>query len=164
MIIKTITTGDEPTAFCLATNTNRIYWANEWSHDISVLDATTDALISVIKYSNPPVTPVDICYNPLNNRIYTANRFKNQIGVINDQAITTNIIEQSGIHQPLKIFPIPVHDILYLNKKTKYAIWSVTGQQIIVSDKPSDHINIGFLKEGIYFIKAGNQSVQFIKN
>ena len=83
-VIKTLVTGDEPTAFCYAGRSKRVYWANEWSHDIAVVDAVTDTFITVIKFDNPPVTPVDVCYNPVNDRIYTANRLKFAIAVLKD--------------------------------------------------------------------------------
>jgi YVTN family beta-propeller protein len=83
-VIKTLITGDEPTAFCYANRSKRIYWANEWSHDIAVVDAIMDTFITIVKFENPPVTPVDVCYNPMNDRIYTANRLKLSIAVLKD--------------------------------------------------------------------------------
>jgi YVTN family beta-propeller protein len=83
-VIKTMVTGDEPTAFCYSTNNRKVYWLNEWSHTLSVVDADTDNLLQTFPLGNPPVQPVDICYNPLNERIYTANRLTFNISVFRD--------------------------------------------------------------------------------
>jgi YVTN family beta-propeller protein len=91
-VVKTLITGDEPTAFCYASRSRRIYWANEWSHDIAVVDAVADTFITVLKFANPPVTPVDVCYNPVNDRIYTANRLKFAIAVLKDSVRTQSSI------------------------------------------------------------------------
>jgi DNA-binding beta-propeller fold protein YncE len=61
-----------------------MYWLNEWSHSLSVVNADTDTLLQTIPLGSPPVQPVDICYNPQNERIYTANRLTFNLSVFRD--------------------------------------------------------------------------------
>jgi DNA-binding beta-propeller fold protein YncE len=59
-----------------------MYWANEWSHSVGVVDAATDTPEQVVSLGSPPVQPVDMACNSSNGRVYTANRLTNQIGVL----------------------------------------------------------------------------------
>jgi YVTN family beta-propeller protein len=87
-VIKTLTAGDEPTAFCYSVNNQKVYWINEWSHTVSVVDAATDSLLKVMPLGNPPVQPVDMCYNPQQERVYTANRLTFNLSVFRDSVYT----------------------------------------------------------------------------
>ena len=156
--IKTLITGDEPTAFCYASNSKRIYWANEWSHDITVVDATNDSIITVVKYPNSPVTPVDVCYNPQNNRIYTANRMKNNIGILRDTFGSTSDV--NGVYEQNKpfVFPNPVTDMLHLNEASAYSIYSTSGSMLLQSDKKEKQIDVSALSPGTYILMIQTQT------
>jgi YVTN family beta-propeller protein len=81
-VLGTIPAGDEPTAFSFSPRDRRIYWVNEWSHSVSIVDAATDATISVLPLGKGQVQPVDTAYNSVNGLVYTANRLIFNIGVI----------------------------------------------------------------------------------
>jgi DNA-binding beta-propeller fold protein YncE len=162
-VIKTLTTGDEPTAFCYASNTKRIYWANEWSHDIAAVDAVSDTFIAVVKYPGPPVTPVDICYNPLNNRIYTANRMKFAIAVIKDTVLrTSNIVRHERKARDM-FYPNPVHDVLMLKKPTAYAVYKTDGTLLFQSAESASMIQVDTLPAGAYLLLTPAGSCFFMK-
>jgi DNA-binding beta-propeller fold protein YncE len=84
-VIKTLTAGDEPTAFCFSARDRRIYWVNEWSHTVAVVDAATDTQVQLVPLGPNTVQPVDIAYNSVNGLVYTANRLTLNIGVITVQ-------------------------------------------------------------------------------
>jgi YVTN family beta-propeller protein len=90
-LLKTLPAGDEPTAFSYNPRTKKVLWVNEWSHDISVIDAITDKLTKVISIGKPPVQPVDMCYNSVNERFYVANRLTYDISVIKDTMTTDTV-------------------------------------------------------------------------
>jgi YVTN family beta-propeller protein len=162
-VIKTLTTGDEPTSFCYASNSKRVYWANEWSHDIAVMDAVSDTFIAVVKYPSPPITPVDVCYNPQNNRIYTANRMKFAIGIIKDTfSVTSSVLYFPG-EEPLVFFPNPVTDMLYLKEVSAYTIYSTAGSLLLQSEKKEKQIDVVALPAGVYFLKTDKGNVRFLK-
>jgi DNA-binding beta-propeller fold protein YncE len=81
-IVRTIPAGDEPTAFCYSRADRRIYWVNEWSHDVAIVDAATDVQVGSVPLGTSQVQPVDIAYNPVNRVVYTANRLTFAIGVL----------------------------------------------------------------------------------
>jgi hypothetical protein len=83
-VVTTLPAGDEPTAFCFSSNNQKVYWVNEWSHTVAVVDAATDVQVQLIPLGSGTVQPVDLCYNPINERVYTANRLTYSIGVIAD--------------------------------------------------------------------------------
>ena len=161
-VIKTLTTGDEPTAFCFASRSKRIYWANEWSHDIAIVDASADTFIKLIKYQNPPVTPVDICYNPQDTRLYTANRFKLAVGVILDSLLTTT---DDGLNQfsAIRVYPNPVSDVLHMDVLTKYQILSHTGELVLESSVATNAIDVSPLPKGTYLLVTDRGTMRFVK-
>ena len=81
-VVKTLTGGDEPTAFCYSPVDRRMYWVNEWSHSMAVVDAETDTQVAVLALGIGQVEPADMAYNSVNGRVYTANRLTYTIGVL----------------------------------------------------------------------------------
>jgi len=80
-VIKTLPAGDEPTAFCYSARDRKMYWVNEWSHTLAIVDAATDTQVALLPLGTGQVQPVDIAYNSVNGLIYTANRLTMSIGV-----------------------------------------------------------------------------------
>ena len=51
-VIATLPAGDEPTAFCFSSNNQKVYWINEWSHTVAVVDAATDTPLHLAAISS----------------------------------------------------------------------------------------------------------------
>jgi YVTN family beta-propeller protein len=90
-VVATLPAGDEPTAFVFSSNDDTMYWINEWSHSVSVVDAKTDTPLRVISLGTGTIQPVDMCYNPVNGLVYTANRLTLNIGVISTGACAVDV-------------------------------------------------------------------------
>jgi DNA-binding beta-propeller fold protein YncE len=85
-VVKTLTAGDEPTAFCYSAPDGRMYWVNEWSHSLAATDAATDTQVLLLPLGTGQVQPVDIACNTVDGRIYTANRLTYTIGALDTAA------------------------------------------------------------------------------
>jgi YVTN family beta-propeller protein len=162
-VIKTITAGDEPTAFCYSTNNNKIYWVDEWSHRVSVADATADSVITTISLGGGLVQPVDLCYNPINERVYTANRLTYNLTVIKDSLTTTGISYPTIDNSFIKIYPNPAENALYLNDKLSFSVYSSNGQLMSQQAESSAHLDVSNLTPGLYFLVTDKGVVRFVK-
>jgi|LakMenEpi05Aug10_1017310.scaffolds.fasta_scaffold00341_1 YVTN family beta-propeller protein len=95
-VIKTLVAGDEPTAFSYSGNDGNMYWVNEWSHSLAVVDAATDTQTGLLSLGTGQVQPVDIAYNSLRGTIYTANRMTYTIGVVTTATRATPFCSGDG--------------------------------------------------------------------
>jgi hypothetical protein len=62
-----------------------MYWINEWSHSVAVVDAATDTEVALIPLGAPPIQPVDMVFNSIEGVVYTANRLTLNVGVISPE-------------------------------------------------------------------------------
>ena len=75
---------------------------------------------------------------------------------------STETIETHKIH----ISPNPVADILTVNgiaQPVEYQITDLTGKEILSGEMSNNSVDVSSLKVGIYFLKLGKQSIQFVK-
>jgi YVTN family beta-propeller protein len=162
-VISTITAGDEPTAFCYSPNNNKIYWVDEWSHRVSVADATKDSVIMTISLGSGVVQPVDLCYNPINERVYTANRLTYNLTVIKDSFTTAGIPSPTIENSLIKIYPNPVDHILYLNEKFSFSVYSLNGKLMYQKAESSDHLDVSSFTSGTYLLVTEKGAIRFVK-
>jgi DNA-binding beta-propeller fold protein YncE len=74
-----------------------MYWVNEWSHTLAVVDAATDTQVQLVPLGNgQQVQPVDIAYNSVNRLVYTANRLTYTIGVLPSASTCNADLDRSG--------------------------------------------------------------------
>ncbi len=79
--------GIDPVATAINTTTNRLYMANEFSDNVSVIDSLSYEVINVIDVGD---SPADIKINPVTNLVYVSNSESNDISLIDgttDQVI-----------------------------------------------------------------------------
>jgi YVTN family beta-propeller protein len=77
--LATINVGRYPLDIGVNPNTNRIYVANFWDDNISVIDGATNSVLATVKVGSAPNC---LGVNPSTNRIYVANREGQSISVI----------------------------------------------------------------------------------
>ncbi|WP_264530005.1 zinc-dependent metalloprotease [Flavobacterium sp. N502540] len=67
--------------------------------------------------------------------------------------------------QDIVLYPNPVKDVLTISNLTneEYAVYNVTGQQILAGSTQTGQIDVSTLPRGLYIIKIKNSSKQFIK-
>lgn len=85
----TITVGIDPYALVYNASSNKVYCANNWIDNVTVLDGATNSVITTIAVGIEPCTLV---YNPTNNKVYCTNRGSGDVTVIDgeaDSVITT---------------------------------------------------------------------------
>jgi YVTN family beta-propeller protein len=71
--------GDGPYALCYNAAENKVYSANRSGGKVTVIDAATNNLITVLVVGSSPYA---LCYNPTNNKVYCANRDSANVTVI----------------------------------------------------------------------------------
>ena len=77
----TIPVGTGPAGVALSATTNKIYVANSGSNNISVIDGTSNSVITTI--ADPKaIAPFAVAVNPTTNTIYVANSQSNNLTVI----------------------------------------------------------------------------------
>ena len=73
-----------------------MYWVNEWSHSLAVVDAETDTQVAVLPLGTGQVQPVDMAFNSLNGKVYTANRMTYAIGVVDPAPACDEDFDDNG--------------------------------------------------------------------
>jgi YVTN family beta-propeller protein len=82
-VVATVPVGQGPLAVGVNPDTNRVYVANSWSDDVSVIDTTTNEVVATVSIGR---APWGIAVNPHTNRIYIANAWDSTISVIDGAA------------------------------------------------------------------------------
>lgn len=77
--VKTIQAEDEPMAFESLTSPHLLFWLNEWSDSISVLNGVSSDVLQVLKIGRQPV---DLVINPAQKRLYAGNGLGKSITVL----------------------------------------------------------------------------------
>ncbi|MCK4252183.1 YncE family protein, partial [candidate division WOR-3 bacterium] len=75
----TIAVGDRPCALVYNPTHNKVYCANTWGNDITVIDGATNKVITTIGVG---LYPYALVYNPTNNKVYCTNLFNDNVTVI----------------------------------------------------------------------------------
>src|SRR4051812_43402613 len=92
--VATVAAGTEPRAVAVNPATGRVYVANEFSNDVTVIDASTRATTRVAVGNRPQY----IAVNSRTNRIYVANAQDASLSVIDGAtlAVATYTVNGSG--------------------------------------------------------------------
>ena len=91
----TIAVGDGPIALVYNPTNNKVYCANDYSDNVTVIDGATNGVITTIGVGDWPQALV---YNPTNNKVYCANYWSDNVTVIDGatNAVITTIGVGSG--------------------------------------------------------------------
>ena len=111
-----------PSGVAVNSNTNRIYVANYYSDNISVIDGNDDILMDVIDVGD---SPRNIAVNPVTNKIYVANHFGNSIYVIDGD--TNSVIDSIGIERPWGISINTDTNVVYITSTKSTDIFLIDG-------------------------------------
>jgi YVTN family beta-propeller protein len=86
---ETIPVGDNPRPLVYNSTDNKVYCANLYSNNVTVIDGETDSVITTITVG---IQPYALVYNSTNNKVYCANQSSNNVTVIDgtsDSVIAT---------------------------------------------------------------------------
>ena len=86
-VMATLAAGDEPTAFAFNSVDGNMYWVNEWSHTLAVVDAASDTQELLVPLGTGLVQPVDLACNSITGFVYTANRQTLNIGALSPSSV-----------------------------------------------------------------------------
>ena len=106
----TVTVGNRPNALVYNSVDNKIYCANEYDNNLTVIDGATNDSIATIQVGGRPLALV---YNPSGNRVYSADYYTT-VTVIDgagDSVITR--IDPGGGGDPGPLVYNPAHNKLY---------------------------------------------------
>ena len=67
-VIGSVATGRWPARLCFNSVNNKVYSANEWTEDVSVIDAGADTYLTSVRAAHG-----DLCYNSRDNKVYVGN-------------------------------------------------------------------------------------------
>ena len=65
-----MTAGCQPWALCYNSVKNKVYCANHWSNNVTVIDGSSNRVIATVAAGRRPRA---LCYNPTNDKVYCAN-------------------------------------------------------------------------------------------
>jgi len=111
------------------------------------------------------VDHIAILFDPgnLTGDIYYLDNFR-RLRISSDCGFTTTAVVNAKTENSFSVFPNPVSDYLFINKKDENqtaVIYNCFGENIMESNDTK--IDVSSLANGIYFIKSGSGSVRFIK-
>ena len=84
-VIQTISLGPEPgnghqpSAVAVNPSTGRVYVANTWSNNVSVVDPDSNSVVATVAVGTQPQ---GIAVNPASNRVYVTNTWANSVSVL----------------------------------------------------------------------------------
>ena len=68
-----------PGVLCWNSTDNKVYCANCYGNNVTVIDGATNQVIATAAAG---VCPLALCYNPQNNKVYCANQISSDVTVI----------------------------------------------------------------------------------
>ena len=92
-IVATVATGNTPRAVAVNTATNRVYVTNEFSNNVSVLDAATGTLVATVPVGPRPQY---VAVNPVTNKAYVSNGGDSSQTVIDGATFATVNLATGG--------------------------------------------------------------------
>jgi YVTN family beta-propeller protein len=103
--------GDNPWDLVYNPLNNKVYCANDWSNTVSVIDDTSDSVITTIPVGSSPRA-----WNPIQNRTYVANYFSYTVSVIRDSIIEGAEERQTpdALSLTPEIYPNPAKGVIYI--------------------------------------------------
>ncbi len=78
-VIATVDVGTCPQALEFNPSNDNVYVANSNSHDVSVIDSSTNAVVATVDVGD---TPVALEFNPSNDNVYVSNQASDSVSVI----------------------------------------------------------------------------------
>jgi YVTN family beta-propeller protein len=92
-VLATVPTGATPRAVAVNPTTHRVYVANEFSNNVSVLDGTSGAVIATVPVGPRPQY---IAVNPATNKVYVSNGGDSTQTVIDGGTLATQNLATGG--------------------------------------------------------------------
>jgi YVTN family beta-propeller protein len=167
-IITTVYVPHHPSALIYNSTNNKIYCAGYWGsiNRVAVIDGVSNSVVASV---NVGENPIAMTYNPQQNRVYVANEDGASISVIRD--VIPGMEEGSMLNATsnmLKVYPNPAKAFFTLRlpqsaDRSQIKIYDVTGKvvkELESSGKKELRISLDGIKNGIYFVKVGNEMVK----
>jgi YVTN family beta-propeller protein len=85
-VITTVQVGDFPWVLAYNPTNNKIFCANGYSDNVTIIDGAGDTVITTVGVGDYPYA---LAYNPTNNKIYCANYYSDNITIIDG---TSNLV------------------------------------------------------------------------
>ena len=153
--IDPIKVGDTPTGIAYDPVHKRMYVTNQFNNTVSVINTTSNTVVSSITV---PSLPLHIVHDPRNERMYVTNRGANTVSVID---ITTNTVVSSPIivgDGPTGVsYDDPVHKRIYVTNQLENTVSVIdTNTNRVIDTKPNtpdeiDPIRVGDGPKGIAY-------------
>ncbi|MGB1103857.1 MAG: CotH kinase family protein [Crocinitomicaceae bacterium] len=105
-------------------------------------------------YVRYPITPTDLSYGRYPNGSETFSQFTHPTPVANNDLASQE--EDLLILTPLKAYPNPSSDMVFLNKNATFKLFNMQGQ-LVLTAKNVNEFEVGRLDAGIYLLQADNQ-------
>src|SRR5439155_26579921 len=81
---STVPAGTNPAAVAVNSVANKIYLANFFGNDVTVIDGATDSFLSMVTVRTGPYAVV---VNPVTNKVYVADLISNDVTVVTEQHV-----------------------------------------------------------------------------
>ncbi len=163
-MITTVTVGSRPFALVYNSTNNKVYCANYWSDEVTIIDGDTDSVITTITVGYEPCA---FTYNPHQNRVYVANERSSSISVIRDVTgiEESNTLDASSLMP--EIYPNPARNYFTVRIPLTtdcIKMFDVLGKlvkEININSPDNDNkgdvrISLEGIRNGVYFVKVDN--------
>ncbi len=122
--VKMVRTGEYPTSLSFDPVNNKVYCPNDFSHLVTVIDATRDTAIAQVWTGSYPTA---VCHNPAGNNTYVACRDDDVVSVIGGVSDTVEAVITFGVCYPGPLCYSTASNHLYCLDPSNHTLYVIEG-------------------------------------
>jgi YVTN family beta-propeller protein len=157
--------GSGPCALVWNSTNNKVYCANLWRDNVTVIDGATNQVIRTIQVGDEPCA---FAWNSIQNRTYVANYGSSSISVIRDVTGIEEYFLPDVKPFTSEIYPNPAKSFFVIRSSLpvkEIEIFDVSGKLIkeINFSTKEPKISLKGIKSGAYLLKIKTENKEFTK-
>jgi YVTN family beta-propeller protein len=122
-VLATVPAGDLPSALCYNSQNNKVYCANAWSSNVTVIDGATNVVVATVPTDSGPYA---LCYNSIDNKVYCANVLADNLTVIGGSTDSVVATVPVGDY-PMELLHNPGNNKIYCSNYVDDSVAVVAG-------------------------------------
>jgi YVTN family beta-propeller protein len=159
-----LTVGNSPNALAVDPVTNRIYTANNSTSDVSVIDGSTNTVVTTVADPNA-LGPYAAVVNPVTDKIYVTNSVSNNVTVVDGATNSISPISDSSAQGPTAVAVNPVTGTAYVANNSSNNVTVIAGgaySSTVTTGTTPTGLAANPVTGAVYVANAGSNNVTVI--